>query len=850
MNSTINKPTLPPYVRINERKETRRGASRAEINRVAQKPSETQVTVAGQGETLPIIYGRAKVGGKICTVTEHQNHLLVLVAFAGHQVKQFEQLVIDNKVFTSDMGSVRYHDGTQTTADPWLKAAISDYNDVLTGISYVVLRLKPKAVKSLNTLAIIQGDPLTYYANFTGYRYDSAALVLGHFVTTYAGLSYEATSFRDAIAHCNQTMSDGKPRNSIGLVIDKQDSALAWLKVLAEYAGCYYYIVGNVVHFVVNKPRTSKWTFDGSNIIQDSSNHLSRPAHDDVPNQVMVQYTQTHTKHDKPWVTAIASTPYPTETPVVSTISLPGIQSKSQAMRVAIERLNRASLSDLRASILVNEAAKHAKVGDVCTVTQRYGVRNKPMEIIDIEPVEPSRYRLQLAEYDPLVFSNKVETEPTFADTNLDDATNMPALTAASWSVEQNLAQFDNGQWKTSIFITYTESPHPFAKYYEFRVIHVSSGKVVENFHIYGAGVIQTMFLAEYETYKVAIRVRSTIDTVSPWSTKTIKLEGKKTPPTNVTGFQGFEAGGEVFLEWEAAQDLDLVRYELQYMPVGHAWNGQFAKRLNYADTTRFSTKDIPAGEWDIAIKAQDSVGNFSVTEARLKVNVTLDDDAYLATTYEYQYYTLENMYPYRIGGDVYYVTYHPADTWANTFTKPLGEYTRPLATYHRPVDSSVTTETKDLGHIISGDFVAKSAARAISGTFTESLDVSKDNQTFTKTPTVARTAARYAKYMASATGESTLVVKRPVTLELSAQTRNEKGTRTSSATSVTRITLRGRYYKVLHVGVTSIRGLNAQAIVDDVVVGLNRPNYFDVIVIDQNRNRLAADFTYKFEGV
>ena len=102
-----------------------------------------------------------------------------------------------------------------------------------------------------------------------------------------------------------------------------------------------------------------------------------------------------------------------------SEISLPGIQSASQAQREAIERLNKLTLADLSFSIDVFDEGLKIEPGDVVAVSHPLGLVEKGMRVGGIDNTGPGRWTLQLIEYDPAAYSDAVVSNPSTPDTSL-----------------------------------------------------------------------------------------------------------------------------------------------------------------------------------------------------------------------------------------------------------------------------------------------------------------------------------------------------------------------------------------------------------------------------------------------
>jgi len=72
---------------------------------------------------------------------------------------------------------------------------------------------------------------------------------------------------------------------------------------------------------------------------------------------------------------------------------------------------------------------------------------------------------------------------------------------------------------------------------------------------------------------------------------------------------------------WTSIPDLDRAGYEIRYGEVGESWVIGILINGEYKGCS-FTTTNIPPGTWDVMIKAIDTSGNYSVTEARKTLQV------------------------------------------------------------------------------------------------------------------------------------------------------------------------------------------------------------------------------------
>lgn len=139
-----------------------------------------------------------------------------------------------------------------------------------------------------------------------------------------------------------------------------------------------------------------------------------------APTVVEVTYTNTTTT---PWSQATATASLPgvgtTRPRRVSSVSLLGIQRHSQAMREAVERLNKLNLGNLTTTIDVFDEGIRHDIGDLIAVDfPALGLVNKAFRVTSAPQMSKvGRWRLDLAEHDPAAYSNLVQTADSTPDT-------------------------------------------------------------------------------------------------------------------------------------------------------------------------------------------------------------------------------------------------------------------------------------------------------------------------------------------------------------------------------------------------------------------------------------------------
>ena len=136
------------------------------------------------------------------------------------------------------------------------------------------------------------------------------------------------------------------------------------------------------------------------------------------------------------------------------------------------------------------------------------------------------------------------------------------------------------------------------------------------------SGEVSILPVEDGQVYDFRLRYVKKDGSRGPWgATVTEIVEGKLAPPSNVTGFNVNQAQTVIIASWAQIPDLDRAGYEIRLVAVGSTWaagtkiNGDF-------HGTMFTTTNVVPGTWDFMIKAIDTSGNYSTTEARKTLQI------------------------------------------------------------------------------------------------------------------------------------------------------------------------------------------------------------------------------------
>lgn len=866
-------PRLPD---INWKKPSSPVASLSDLNAVARSPQETQAQVLGENAPLRVGYGEHPLGAQVPTVLTWQNNLIMLLVWEEGPIEQIVSVKVNGETPPAGIVFTHYLGTAGQTADPTMVAAFAAqgiiYADALPGIAYSVAKIPPDVTSGYpNFVALIKGRLLydarldstaggtgTHRANDSStWAYSTnPALALGDFEasTLYGqGRTVNAASLIVS-ADFDDEMVGTEKRRVIGLVIDAVNTCDLWQEALRTYAGCFVSQEGDECVLVPDKPGSVEFSFTAANV--EKITRMIKRGVRQVPTVMEVRYTDTSVW---PWAektaTAYAAGVLAGTTPRrVSRVSLLGVPSYSQAMREAVERLNKLMLSDLYLEFDAFDECLLLRMGSIVDITHPRGLTAKQLRIMNIQNTRPGRWSISALEYDPAAYSDLVSSAPTYTDTTLPSPSAPPAVTGLTMTEE--VFQLENGTYSSRWRITWASATYPYLSHYRAELwdgttlIHSASPESAE---------WSTPAIQEGINYTAKVVSISATGSTGTWSTQSALAAGKSLIPGNVPSVSAFEAGGRVYLSWEPAVDVDISLYEVRYGAAAVAWESTvFIDRL---DALRLTYDQLPAGTWTIHVKAIDSaikpgktVGQYSATAATVAVVVTSDTNSFLIDTKHQTAPTLTNMESYTIHAtdpNVYYVTSDGAMA-ATTFPAQADTYTGIAATYHASVTSTWLGESEDFGIDLGGQWTGTATVADLSGSHISYLGTAMAAAPSTwsyASGLSQKLNARFARLKHEALTTSTLKVTVPTqSIRVDAVPREEVGTGTSSAAGATTITLSNEYVAVKKITITPEGTTARSATYDNIVLG--SPTTFDVYVFDDTGVKIASPFRYQFQGV
>jgi len=816
---------------------------------------EIRATVAADGSPIPLAYGQCQIGGRVFALDVTGSTWTVGVAFCLGEIDGYVKLLINGAVPVSGV-TVNYYTGTTSqTADPLLAAKITGYADTLVastpngaiGVAYCVVQYTSSHYDNWPSfVAEVRGKKVYNPATATTVYSTNPALHLGDLLrsTIYgAGLTVDTTDLDTAMDYCDETVTS-EARRTAGNVLDGVQDTESWAEILRAYASCWIVRRGSTAHLIPDKAAASVQTFTASDIVEGSLRVVKQDS-SNVPTVVRVKYTDTTGTEwrEREAIAKRSGVDAGTVPWRESVVSMPGVTRYSQAYREAVERLNKLTLSDLSVEFETFDQALEREIGDRITLTHFVGLAAKELRITE-DPVQvrPGRWRIVASEYDAAAYNSSVENAPSTADGNLPEMGAPSAVTGLTLT-ESNY-QLQNGDYASRIKATWTASSDPFVTSYQ---VTVRAGGAV----IYSATTRDT----EATTPPVQELVSHQVDVyamtplyVGAAASDTITVVGKTAVPDGPPFLTGYEVASEVRLfAGKDVSDFDIQRYAYRYGLTSGDWDT--ATTIDEIDALTLTTRAIPAGTWRFYANSIDSIGQYGTTPATVDIEVTLDDDAYLAHREVCATGSTTLMVAKSETRGISTVTYYSdgADTWTSLFgAAAMSTFTGSLASYQTAGGTSEwLSAAVDVGSIMTGDWLAEVTYTDHNGTATAELGLCDTlGGTYVYGNLSQKGTGRYAKLRIQSVGIFSVQVPGP-TISLRVIQREITGSGTSSASGVVTVSIGVACSQIKYANAipTPASDADLRGTVSNKVAGASPT--FDVAIRDDTGALVAENFDW-----
>jgi hypothetical protein len=842
------------------------------INVAAKTVEWILQSVSAQDQIIPVLYGEPLyLGVRIAgVVTGSNNTVLHILGVLGYgPLNRIDGVYLDNVRLTGSPANGQYL-GTATQAvDSVIKTAYAahgvTFTDTMQGYAYVRLSIPQSVTLQSAPNISVQCTGRTVYDMRNGNTVPSGnpVLCLADFIMnpTYGlGATYDTASFSAAANFCDEATPDG-PRYRMALALTEAQRVDDWLAQLEAYTGCILYRRGGTYYLAPLRPRATTITVGKSNIIAETFDMQVRSQRD-LPTRVTVSYTDWSTF---PPSSRTASQQNSTDGQErESALALAGVTSYAMASRIAGRRLNSLWYGQLTAGWKAFDEAITYRSGDVLALTfPEYGLNGVPFWITALADQGFGRWAITAESYDPNAFVDTALPAPPLVNTGdlVPPSNAAPPLIGPITAVEE-LDQFGNGDFRSRLAFSWPDTTDP-ANLAFYSVILDDVTDPNQPALVLTANVpvaaFTTGWLSDsriYRLYVVAVGLTGLSSAMI--QSADILVLGKTAPPSNVTGFTAIEAGGSVYCSWNAVPDLDRDEYEIRRGPVGTPWASMVVVTKLHATNTVLASQ--PVGAVDYAIKAKDTSGNYSVTEARQTVTVTLDENVNVTGPNPLSGYTWSTNVSVFGTPPLTMVNTDLAGYWQDGADVPdntVGTFNDSLVNVIIALPSNdpawIQTAAFDFGAIINTQVQVAMTYTLLAGTaagVVPLIETSTDNITFvTANPGDVR-PVRYVRARMNIAAGTIVRTHQDWTISLITVLVSENGNIAVGATGKATVTLTNRYAAWVAIQCTpQANTTTATAAFDNVIVGSGTANTFDVWLF-KNNAVASGTVAWTFRGV
>ena len=383
-------------------------------------------------------------------------------------------------------------------------------------------------------------------------------------------------------------------RHEVGITLAQSQNITSWIETFRAYARCFIVPRGNEYFLVKDSTVAGPYESITASQIVSSTFNLQKKALVNLPNVVKVYYTNTAVE---PWSEDFVEAVSPRvergeEYRRESVLRMSGIQTRSMATRIAIERLNDATLIDLMGSFSAFDIAFPIEIGDVIKISHPIGLTDKLVRVLGSDSTERGKVGISFAEYDENVYSSSIVDEVPPPDYGGLTPFNVPSITNLTASEQF----FNNGmQTQSQITISWSPLAYPFLQYYVLEIyeddVKILSIRTQDS--SYYARTIQVG-----STYRIRVFGVSSAYVPGEPSSAVVVAQGHLIPPNFDNGkIVAFEAGDAISAYVQVpAVDIDLWGYEWRYREISN--NSYWPKAGPFFDAADWT---LGASFWDFS---------------------------------------------------------------------------------------------------------------------------------------------------------------------------------------------------------------------------------------------------------
>ena len=631
----------------------------AAIRALTPKPQLPSVaprgyTVNQRGSALDhqIIYGRAKVGGAVVfTGTTGTNNKLLhqVVAYAGHEIEEFEDIYINDARITGIDGSgnvtevtlpdgstssryngyirIKEHLGSPTqTADTDLVSEVAEWTSQhrLQEIAYLYIRYAfdadvfPNGVPEVTTT--IKGkkvyDPRTSTTSWS----DNPALCIRDYLTNGYGLDEEAINIDDTLVTaaanvCDQTDTvAGTTRYTCNGNFTTGTAPVEVLQdLLSSMGGTLWYAQGEW------RMKPAYWVAPTLEFTEDDLRSSvavkTRHSRRDNFNTIRGTFRGDETDWqitDYPEVTNAAFLSADNGQESVADIELPFTDNSIEARRLSRITLER-NRQQLTVSASFGLRAFQVQIGDVIQLSlSRFGWSQKEFEVVGwtfgLAEGLDLQVQMTLREISESVF-DEVDDGVVYErdNTTLLSPFDVPDVGV---SAEADI-QISNQKVSNIAAVTVSTSRPEAVDHVQLEYKKSSDS----DYTSFGSGQLGKFLIRDLEVANYDFRARA-VNTFGIrgqfTAIENVEINAFAGDPSDVGAMTKELSGGTLFLSWPAVPDADLSHYEIKHNSntTGSTWSNSSTIIEKVGRPSTNAT--VPARSGTFLIRAYDKEGNFS----------------------------------------------------------------------------------------------------------------------------------------------------------------------------------------------------------------------------------------------
>jgi len=823
---------------------------RVPANSLPPTPPRGSIAIAGEGSLIPEAYGRVLITRPRIFAIGYKSGVYWFGAlWCAGEVEEIESIWTGDDLWRSTASSSYHTNYVGTTGqgvDPKLASWVSGYADTMAGLCYTAMGFPYSTPVKLSSLRAIIKAKKVYDPRITSTAYSDNFALMFRDLAVAQGLTVDETNISTAADFQDEDLDAGAQthrRRWGGLLFDKQQTVDKQLQLLAEHAGCFYVREAGVAKLIPDAPASSIATFSDApgtaNIVQGSVK-LAKRSLDNLPNHSIVEYLSPAAW---PWRTGYAETPLPPGEIRSTNFRMRGFQSYSVAYRHAIERQNRYNLTDLSIQFETFDEALAVEIGDVITVTHNVGLTAKLFRATSVKAAKfTGSWIIQADEYDPAVYSDSIQTEPTWPDLNLPDPDPVPMPSDPELTFEYRLNP--SGAIEMWVLIDWLPlTTYPYEHYFEITLngvdddmVEIVTGSTPNSEILLGAVQPERLHLIELTTINFE-------GTRSSTRLKYFTAPENIYAPDDVDGFNARGIGNMLRTQWNEVPTAAL--YELRYGASGVLWED--ATFIVELAALQHNTRDILPGTYDILLKAIDGNDQYSTNAARVTdVVLTANPDGYIVAELDADHDSSILMTLVNLGTE--WVT-DSGETWNALFPNAMSTYTNMIYSYQTPgaceyISEELDTAVADFvgiwtveagAHLLNGDPVVTQVAEVWDTAWNSLSDVT------------GKYIGSKLRFKVNTTG-LVFIVKPGTLLACDIVPYVIRGFSTSEAATYDRITVTPDFLGFYSASITvsdDMGGFMGTFVFDDTAPF----TYVDFYVWDAGDTQVAKDYSYEIRG-